>query len=150
MGSLSPEDIQAIQDLQSQVDTLIGDNPADEGKSVREILADVLVPENAKKSLDTLEEIAAWIQDHPDDVASINADIQDLQSRVSDLEGIINGDSGNPGLEERVSSLETTMGTFTPVEGKYLNIGSAISYLDTSVTEINDRLRWHELGESGE
>jgi len=148
VGSLSPEDIQAIQDLQSQVDILIGDNPADEGKSVREILADVLVPENAKASLDTLEEIAAWIQDHPDDVASINADIQDLQSRVSDLEGIINGENGDPGLEDRVSSLETTMGTFTPVQGSYLDVGSAITYLNTSVTEINDRLRWYELSES--
>jgi len=77
----------------------------------------------------------------------MNADIQDLQSRVSSLENVINGTESIPGLEERVSTLETTMGTFTPVEGKYLNVGSAISYLDTSVTEINERLRWHELSE---
>ena len=59
IGSLSPEDLQAIQDLQDRVDTLVGENPDDEGKSVREILASVLVPEGAKESLDTLEEIAA-------------------------------------------------------------------------------------------
>jgi len=38
------------------------------------------------------------------------------------------------------------MGTFVPSEGNYLDVGSAITYLNTSVSEMNDRLRWHELG----
>ena len=56
------------------VNTLIGD---DTGKSARTIaneeLAKQLIPENAKESLNTLTEIAAWIQDHPDEAAAINA-----------------------------------------------------------------------------
>ena len=48
--------------------TLIG---ADAGKSARTIaneeLATQLIPESAKESLNTLAEIAAWIQSHPDD-----------------------------------------------------------------------------------
>ena len=35
----------------------------------------MLIPENAKETLDTLEEISAWIQNHPDDAASMNAKI---------------------------------------------------------------------------
>lgn len=58
----------------SAVTTLIG---SDTGKSVRTIaneeLAARLIPETARESLDTLQEIAAWIQAHPDDVAAINA-----------------------------------------------------------------------------
>ena len=58
----------------STVSTLIG---SDAGKSVREIaneeLAAQLIPQDAKESLNTLQEIAAWIQDHPDEAAAINA-----------------------------------------------------------------------------
>lgn len=67
-----------------------------------------------------------------------------MQTKVENLEDALNGANG---LEARVSNLESTMGTFTPVEGKYLDVSSAISYLNNSVTEMNDRLRWHELGE---
>ena len=58
---------------EGKADTLIG---SDTDKSVREIandeLAKQLVPENAKESLDSLQEIAAWIQNHPDDAAELN------------------------------------------------------------------------------
>ena len=142
VGSLTPEERQAIADLQTAVDTLVGE---DDNKSVATIVtervAELLIPENADESLDTLEEIAAWIQDHPGSVAEMNSDILQLQSDVADLEELLNGDGVNPGLEARVSTLETTMGTFTPVTGSYLDVGSAISYLNTSVTEMNDRLR---------
>lgn len=77
----------------------------------------------------------------------MNSNITILQGKVEALENALNGTEQTDGLETRVSNLESTMGTFTPVEGSYLNVGSAIDYLNTSVTEINDRLRWHELGE---
>lgn len=77
----------------------------------------------------------------------MNSNITILQGKVEALESALNGTEQTDGLETRVSNLESTMGTFTPVEGSYLNVGSAIDYLNTNVTEINDRLRWHELGE---
>lgn len=62
---------------------LIG-NDAD--KSVRTIaneeLAAQLIGENAKESLDTLQEIAAWIQSHPDDASAMNDAIVALQNKV--------------------------------------------------------------------
>lgn len=147
-AELSQQDRADISQLQAQVTTLIGNDP---NKSVATIVsekvAELLIPEDAQESLDTLQEIADWIQDHPSDVAEINSNISLLQTKVSNLEDIINGTDNTTGLEARVSNLETTMGTFTPVEGKYLDVGSAITYLNNSVTEINDRLRWHELGE---
>lgn len=71
--------------IDSKVTTLIG---SDADKSVRTIaneeLAAQLIPENAKDSLDTLQEIAAWIQAHPDDVTAINTAIAALEEKVGD------------------------------------------------------------------
>lgn len=69
---------------QTTVDTLIGD---DTGKSARTIaneeLAKQLIPENAAESLDTLTEIAAWIQSHPDDASAMNTAIDALKTKVT-------------------------------------------------------------------
>ena len=76
----------AGDDAQAAVDTLIGD---DTGKAARTIaneeLAKQLIPENAKESLDTLAEIAAWIQAHPDDATAMNRAITDLATLVGTL-----------------------------------------------------------------
>lgn len=73
--------------LAGRVTTLIGE---DAGKSARTIaneeLAKQLVPEGAKESLDTLAEIAAWIQDHPDDAAAMNAAITALQKQMTGID----------------------------------------------------------------
>lgn len=67
----------------SKVDTLIAE---DEGKSARTIaneeLVKQLIPENANASLDTLKEIADWIQHHPEDATAINTAIKKLQEQV--------------------------------------------------------------------
>jgi hypothetical protein len=78
-------DVTGLQTELDKVTTLIGD---DASKSVRTIaneeLAAQLIPENAKESLNTLQEIAQWIQDHPDDVTAIHAAIAALQTKVGD------------------------------------------------------------------
>lgn len=101
------EDIKAIADdylveadkteLQGNIDvvsgkvtTLIGE---DADKSVRTIaneeLAKQLIAEGAKESLDTLTEIAAWIQAHPDDAAAMNKAIDDLEALIGTIpEGV--------------------------------------------------------------
>lgn len=71
--------------VEGKVTTLVGD---DAGKSARTIaneeLTKQLVPENAKESLDTLQEIATWIQKHPDDASAMNAAIDALKTKVGD------------------------------------------------------------------
>lgn len=70
---------------EGKLTTLIG---ADAGKSARTIaneeLAAQLIPENAKEALDTLGEIAAWIQAHPGDASAMNAAIEALEGKVGD------------------------------------------------------------------
>ena len=65
-------------------DTLSSIVSDDTGKTIREIaneeLVSVLITEDAKESLDTLEEIASWIQSHPDDVTAMNLSINDLKN----------------------------------------------------------------------
>lgn len=68
--------------------TLVG---SDTGKSARTIaneeLAKQLIPEGAQESLDTLTEIAQWIQDHPNDAAAMNTALGKLQAIVDGIGG---------------------------------------------------------------
>ena len=115
--------------IDNKVTTLVG---TDTDKSVRTIaneeLAAQLIPENAKESLDTLTEIAAWIQSHPDDASAMNATITALQTLVGTIpEGATATDIVNyikelveaektratgieSGLDTRLSSVETKVG----------------------------------------
>lgn len=74
-----------VNTLSGKVSTLIGE---DTNKSIRTIaneeLAAQLIPEGAKDSLDTLQEIAAWIQKHPDDASAMSAAISALEEKVGD------------------------------------------------------------------
>ena len=74
--------------IDGKVTTLVG---TDTGKSVRTIaneeLAAQLIGANAKDSLDTLQEIAAWIQSHPDDASAMNDAIEDLEAIVAGIGG---------------------------------------------------------------
>jgi len=101
-----------VGSLENKLNTLVG---SDENKSVREILAEVLIPQDAKESLDTLQEIAEWIQSHPDDVASMNAAIAANTSDITDL-------------KSRVTALEAGQ-----------------TNLQSQITVLDERLQWHDL-----
>lgn len=64
---------------------------SDAGKSARTIaneeLAKQLIPEDAQESLNTLAEIAAWIQEHPDDASAMNAAITKLNEITAGIGG---------------------------------------------------------------
>ena len=72
-----------VTTVEGTVATLVGE---DAGKSARTIaneeLAKQLIPESAQESLDTLAEIAAWIQNHPGDASAMNAAITALQQQL--------------------------------------------------------------------
>ena len=98
--------------------TLIG---TDAGKSARTIaneeLAAQLIPEGAKEALDTLTEIAQWIQDHPDDASAMNA-------AITKLNGIVAGIGGDEdeyatvmtAIEGKITGQETVVYTHPAVE----------------------------------
>ena len=87
LAGLIAENATAIENHKNAIDnkvtTLIG---SDADKSVRKIaneeLAAQLIPANAAESLDTLQEIAAWIQDHPGDASAMNSAIKVLQQKT--------------------------------------------------------------------
>ena len=132
--------------VDAKVTTLIGE---DAGKSVRTIANEELIaqiiPEAAKESLDTLEEIAAWIQSHPDDASAMSKAIDDLEALVGTLpedveattiagyvaelvaaeETRAKGVEG--GLDTRLQAVETAMGEGGSVETQ---INDAIAELD--------------------
>lgn len=102
-----------LSGVSTKVETLIG---SDSGKTVREIanaeLAAQLIPEGAKESLNTLQEIAAWIQSHPDDAAAMN-------NKIQTIAGVAFGgfdESGNTktnGLSAVVATLKSELATET-------------------------------------
>lgn len=85
-------DISAVQAL---VNTLIGTDSAKSARTIAaEEIAKQLIPENAAEALDTLQEIAAWIQAHPGDVAEINRRITALENYVGKPATGVKGEEG--------------------------------------------------------
>ena len=135
--------------IDDKVTTLVGE---DAGKSVRAIANEELIaqiiPEAAKESLDTLEEIAAWIQSHPDDASAMSKAIDDLEALVGTLpEGVTattiagyvaelvaaeetRAKGVESGLETRLQAVEGAMGEGGSVETQITN---AIAALDADV-----------------
>lgn len=118
------------------VDTLIG---TDTGKSVRTIaneeLAAQLIPEGAQESLDTLTEIAQWIQSHPDDASAMNAAIAKLNGIVVG----IGGDSDDyatvmAAIEGKIAAaMESISEGATKVEASEINGNIKIDGVETPV-----------------
>ena len=112
-----------VTTAEGKLTTLIG---TDTGKSVRTIaneeLVAQLIPETAKESLDTLQEIAAWIQAHPNDASAMNTRITDLETLVGDdsVSTQINAaiDALKIGDYAKAADLTAAVGRITTLEGK--------------------------------
>lgn len=112
-----------VTTAEGKLTTLIG---TDTGKSVRTIaneeLVAQLIPETAKASLDTLQEIAAWIQAHPDDASAMNTRITDLETLVGDdpVSTQINAaiDALKIGDYAKAADLTAAVGRIAALEGK--------------------------------
>lgn len=118
----------AAKAAKADVDTLIG---TDTGKSVRTIaneeLAAQLIPEGAQESLDTLTEIAQWIQDHPDDAAAMN-------TAIAKLNGIVSGIGGeNDDYATVMAAIEGKIAGATKVEASEINGNIKIDGAETTV-----------------
>lgn len=67
--------------------TLIGDDANKSARSIAaEEIAKQLIPENAGESLDTLQEIAAWIQEHPGEASEMNKKIVALETKTGTID----------------------------------------------------------------
>lgn len=124
------------------VATLVGE---DADKSVRTIaneeLAKQLIAEGAAEALDSLQEIAQWIQDHPEDAAEMNEKIAQLQKDVdaieadyltstdkTELTGAIATakgeaiDAASQNTATAIAALNATVGNQTVAEGKHVAV----------------------------
>ena len=119
----------------ADVDTLIG---SDAGKSARTIaneeLAKQLIPEDAQESLNTLAEIAAWIQEHPDDASAMNAAITKLNEITAAMAGIAQGatkvEKSETNGNIKINGQETVVYTHpagSAVEAGFKKVGSDAS-----------------------
>lgn len=118
----------AAKAAKADVDTLIG---TDTGKSVRTIaneeLAAQLIPEGAQESLNTLTEIAQWIQDHPDDAAAMNTAIAKLNSIVAGIGG------EDDDYATVMAAIEGKIAGATKVESSEINGNIKIDGVETTV-----------------
>ena len=117
----------AAKAAKAEVDTLIG---SDTGKSVRTIaneeLAAQLIPEGAQESLDTLTEIANWIQEHPDDASAMN-------TAITKLNGIVAGIGGEE--DDYATVIAAIEGKLTAALAT-ITAGSTNGHLDVNGTDV--------------
>ena len=146
------------ESIDNVVTTLVGD---DTNKSVRTIaneeLAAQLLSGNADADFKTLQELATWLEDHPEDAAEMNLAITNLQNLVgtipegataTDIVGyiqeLVNAEKSRAegvegGLDERITELEGLVGDGGSVDdkieaAKQAAITSANGYTDEKMT----------------
>ena len=130
-GYSKGETAKTVKEVATEVATLVGN---DTSKSVRTIaneeLAKQLIAEGAAESLNTLQEIAAWIQQHPKDAAEMNTHIANLQTQVGKE---ANGEVAATGLVKDIRDLQAAIGGGGSVADAITN---AINELDATVTNV--------------
>ena len=149
-GSTVMEEIQKAQSNATYDDTevrgLIGTNAAavatlngdDTGKSVRTIaneeLAKQLIADGAKESLDTLAEIAAWIQKHPDDASAMNKAIGDLETLVGTLPDSVSATTIVGFVQEIVATEKSRAeGVEAGLDGRLATVEGAVATVDSRI-----------------
>ena len=96
-------------------------------------ITESLIPEDAKESLDTLVEVAEWIQNHPDEVSAMTTNVIALSGTVEDLEERL--DNLQTGDENVIEEVQVD-GVALPVVDKTVNI-SLSGFATTEFVENN-------------
>lgn len=110
-------------------------------------LTKALIPDDASESMDTLQEIAAWIQAHPEDAATMNSNISTVSGNVNKISGAVI--TNNEAIKANSERIDTINSDITKIENSIKNIqegqvsgGTAVSIEDkivnVKVAEGND------------
>lgn len=118
-----------ISDLEGIVNTLVG---TDVDKSVRaiaiEVLAEQLLADGLTDNFATLQELAAWLADHPEEAAEMNAAIQANTSAITALQGTVGS---------HTTSIEGMLKTLQDIQDETTGIlALANQYTDTEVQKV--------------
>lgn len=153
-----------LSELQSQVTTLVG---VDTGVSVRTIATDVAedvakrffdqIVTDAPDTLDTLGEIAEWIETHPqmNDILDVISRVGILETTVGELQPQVNGLAENittlseslQGLRNSVNDLEDNHAELNTLVNR---IKSSVDQHTEDIADIYSRLVWQEIFEEEE
>lgn len=122
-----------ISTQSNRLDALIG---GDENLTVRAIaaseLAKQLIPDSAQESLDTLEEIAAWIQAHPSDASAMNEQIQANTNSINGMSSAIGSHTTD------INNLKDQIANITSAETGILK--QAKDYTDAQIIPIQNQV----------
>ena len=83
-----------LDELSSSVDSKIASKIAE-------------IVDDAPESLDTLKEIANWIESHPGDTVQMSADINTLKTKVAELLGTVTEEYTDPDTGQTVTHIKT-------------------------------------------
>ena len=118
--------VKGLATLQQTITTLVGN---DSGKSARTIaneeLAAQLIPDDAQESLNTLQEVADWIQDHPGDASAMNAAITAIQGVLAGI-----------GAEETYTTVIGAIDQKITAALATIQAGSTNGHLDVNGTDV--------------
>lgn len=110
--------------VDGKVATLVG---TDEGKSVRTIaneeLAAQLLSGEADADFKTLQELAAWLEAHPESVAEMNADIAANAQDIADLKAAVGeGGSVDTQIDAKINALDADITSAEVEAGKGIRV----------------------------
>lgn len=130
VDNVQQELLNTDKNINDQIQIWAGNNETDKNKSIRVIaaeeIAEQLIPDDAQESLNTLQEISNWIQQHPDDVAEMNKNITtNTQNITINSQNIATNTNAIRAINEELDDL-----TFiTVVDKRPANINDAIATL---------------------
>lgn len=126
---------------------------SDSGMSVRTIaneeLAKQLIPEGANESLNTLKEIADWIQAHPADVTEMNSAIsKNAQDIATNAEAIATNAENITTNASNISKNTSAIGTLsdrhneemTAIEGRATALENRAATIETAATNLEKKV----------
>ena len=123
----------SVQELDGILDTLVG---ADTDKSVRaiaiEVLVEQLLADGNTENFETLQQLAAWLADHPEEAAEMNLAIQQNSAAISSIQDSVNKNTATiESLQERLNSLSSEDGGL---------LSQAKEYTDSQIQTVNNAL----------
>lgn len=139
-----------IEELNSIVNTLVG---TDVDKSVRaiaiEVLAEQLLADGLTENFATLQELAAWLADHPEEAAEMNAAIQANTSAITALQGTVGSHTTSiEGMLKTLQDIQDENTGILALANQHTNTEVQKVATDLSEYKTDNATRLEELGGS--
>lgn len=129
-----------VDKLNSSMATLLDQDKSESGDAIksirtiaREEIETQLIPESAQEALDTLVEIAEWIQSHPDEVIDIQKDIADIKKYI----GTIPDSAQSTDIVDYISEVDSNARSSYQGSAGIASVSNNVVTLKSGVTEVD-------------